>query len=305
MSVAADLIAGEWDKKTLSFDFNPDVRTLNATEDRLYLLDTAGTLHTSADGLTWDNTGCIWTNIIGAYGNAMLGLRSEGGKLLHTCWPSDAGYAETAVSSDFPVREYTDFVQFSNRWTTLPIGFMVGGRLADGSFTEKTWGFDGDHWAVLSEGMTPRMAGATLVPYYVYRKTSSSLVQTEFSVWLLIGGLRNDGKNNKVIYASYDNGVNWYAVDTQMQLPDYFPGLHNLDGIMAEWPKQASLESNWTATPSRSLPGMARVKYEVEDYEVYWDCPYIYLFGGIKDNSTLNDEIWRGVLNRLTFVPQF
>ena len=305
LSVAADLIAGEWDKKTLSFDFNPDVRTLNATEDRLYLLDTAGTLHTSADGLTWDNTGCIWTNIIGAYGNAMLGLRSEGGKLLHTCWPSDAGYAETAVSSDFPVREYTDFVQFSNRWTTLPIGFMVGGRLADGSFTEKTWGFDGDHWAVLSEGMTPRMAGATLVPYYVYRKTSSSLVQTEFSVWLLIGGLRNDGKNNKVIYASYDNGVNWYAVDTQMQLPDYFPGLHNLDGIMAEWPKQASLESNWTATPSRGLPGMARVKYEVEDYEVYWDCPYIYLFGGIKDNSTLNDEIWRGVLNRLTFVPQF
>ena len=305
LSVAADLIAGEWDKKTPSFDFNPDVRTLNATEDRLYLLDTAGTLHTSADGLTWDNTGCIWTNIIGAYGNAMLGLRSEGGKLLHTCWPSDAGYAETAVSSDFPVREYTDFVQFSNRWTTLPIGFMVGGRLADGSFTEKTWGFDGDHWAVLSEGMTPRMAGATLVPYYVYRKTSSSLVQTEFSVWLLIGGLRNDGKNNKVIYASYDNGVNWYAVDTQMQLPDYFPGLHNLDGIMAEWPKQASLESNWTATPSRGLPGMARVKYEVEDYEVYWDCPYIYLFGGIKDNSTLNDEIWRGVLNRLTFVPQF
>ena len=305
LSVAADLIAGEWDKKTPSFDFNPDVRTLNATEDRLYLLDTAGTLHTSADGLTWDNTGCIWTNIIGAYGNAMLGLRSEGGKLLHTCWPSDAGYAETAVSSDFPVREYTDFVQFSNRWTTLPIGFMVGGRLADGSFTEKTWGFDGDHWAVLSEGMTPRMAGATLVPYYVYRKTSSSLVQTEFSVWLLIGGLRNDGKNNKVIYASYDNGVNWYAVDTQMQLPDYFPGLHNLDGIMAEWPKQASLESNWTATPSRSLPGMARVRYEVEDYEVYWDCPYIYLFGGIKDNSTLNDEIWRGVLNRLTFVPQF
>ena len=305
LSVAADLIAGEWDKKTPSFDFNPDVRTLNATEDRLYLLDTAGTLHTSADGLTWDNTGCIWTNIIGAYGNAMLGLRSEGSKLLHTCWPSDAGYAETAVSSDFPVREYTDFVQFSNRWTTLPIGFMVGGRLADGSFTEKTWGFDGDHWAVLSEGMTPRMAGATLVPYYVYRKTSSSLVQTEFSVWLLIGGLRDDGKNNKVIYASYDNGVNWYAVDTQMQLPDYFPGLHNLDGIMAEWPKQASLESNWTATPSRGLPGMARVKYEVEDYEVYWDCPYIYLFGGIKDNSTLNDEIWRGVLNRLTFVPQF
>ncbi|MDE6511455.1 MAG: hypothetical protein K2L00_05130, partial [Muribaculaceae bacterium] len=161
------------------------------------------------------------------------------------------------------------------------------------------------HWAVLSEGMTPDVGGATLVPYYVYRKTSSALVQTEFSVWLLIGGQRSDGDNNRVIYASYDNGVNWYGVDRQMQLPDHFPALKGLDGLMVEWPKQASLKDNWTDTASRALPGMARVKYEVEDYEVYWDCPYIYIFGGMNESGVLNDEIWRGVLNRLTFVPQF
>ncbi len=307
LAVATDLLAGNWDKKTPSFDFVPDIRTLNNTSDKLYILDSTGVLHTSADGIAWDNAGVTWTNIIGAYGDAMLGMRNEGGKLVHTCWPADAGYAEAPVSSDFPVAEYTDFVQFSNRWTTLPIGFMTGGRLADGSVTSKTWGFDGDHWAVLSEGMTPEIAGATLVPYYVYRqsKTGSSFVQTEFSVWLLIGGERSDGKNNRTIYASYDNGVNWYAVDKQMQLPEHFPALKNLDGIMAEWPKKASLKDNWTDTPSRSLPGMARVKYEVEDYEIYWDCPYIYIFGGTNDSGALNDEIWRGVLNRLTFVPLF
>lgn len=305
LSVASDLLAGVWDKKQLEIDFEPDVRTLNATSDQLYLLDKTGVLHTSTDGIIWDNTGAVWTNIIGAYGNVMLGMRNEGGTLMHTFWPSDAAYVESKVSSDFPVSEYTDFVQFSNRWTTLPIGFMVGGRLADGSFTDKTWGFDGDHWAVLSEGMTPSVAGATLVPYYVYRKTSSSLVQTEFSVWMLIGGLRYDGNFNRIIYVSYDNGVNWYAAEKQMQLPDHFPGLSNLDGVTAEWPKQASLESNWIDTARRGLPGMARVKYEVEDYEVYWDCPYIYIFGGVKDGGALNDEVWRGVLNRLTFVPQF
>lgn len=305
LAVATDILAGEWDKKTPAFDFEPEVRTLNATSDRLFLLDKAGILHTSADGMTWENTGMIWTNIIGAYGDAMLGMRSEGGTLVHTCWPLEAGYKETPVRSDFPVAEYTDFVQFSNRWTTLPIGFMVGGRLADGSYTSKTWGFDGDHWAVLSEAQTPEVAGATLVPYFVYRKTTSSLVQTEFSVWLLIGGQRSDGDNNRVIYASYDNGVNWYGVDKQMQLPDHFPDLKGLDGLMVEWPKQASLKDNWTDTASRALPGMARVKYEVEDYEVYWDCPYIYIFGGTNENGTLNDMIWRGVLNRLTFVPQF
>lgn len=304
LAVATDLLAGEWDKLTPAFDFEPAVRTLNATSDMLFLLDTAGTLHTSADGLTWDNTGCVWVNTIGAYGDVMLGIRSEGGQLVHTSWPIDAGYHESPVSSDFPVDEYSNFVQFSNRWTTLPIGFMIGGLTADGSYTDKTWGFDGDHWAVLSEGMTPKVAGATLVPYYVYRKTSSSLVQTEFSVWMMIGGEGSRNASNRTVYVSYDNGVNWYAADAQMQLPKHFPRLRGLDGIVAEWPKQASLKDNWTSTESRALPEMARVKYKVEDYEVYWDCPYIYIFGGI-DGEVLNDEIWRGVLNRLTFVPQF
>ncbi len=305
MAVATDILAGKWDKQTLTVDFEPDVRTLNATSEHLYMLDVVGVLYSSTDGVAWDNSGTVWTNIIGAYGDVLLGMRNESGTLMHTFWPSDAGLVESPVSRDFPVVDYSDFVQFSNRWTTLPIGFMVGGKLADGSYSNKTWGFDGNQWAVLSEGMTPPVAGATLVPYYVYRKTSSSLVQTEFSVWMLIGGRRSNGSYNHTIYESYDNGVNWYAADKQMQLPEYFPSLQNLDGIMVEWPKQASLTQNWTDIARSVLPGMARVKYEVEDYEVYWDCPYIYIFGGVKESGALNDEVWRGVLNRLTFVPQF
>lgn len=305
LSVATDLIAGEWDRLSPTLDFEPDIRTLNATSSSLYILDRNGVLHTSADGLTWENTGSTWTNIIGAYGDAMLGMRSEGGRLMHTFWPSDAGLSEAEVSSDFPTAGYTDFVQFSNRWTTLPIGFLVGGKLADGTVSDKTWGFDGDHWAVLSEGMTPHVQGAALVPYFVFRKTTSALIQTEFSVWMLIGGELNDGTSNRTIYVSYDNGVNWYAADKQMQLPDTFPSLKNLDGLMAEWPKTASLKDNWTDVASRALPGMVRVKYDVKDYDVNWDCPYIYIFGGQKENGALNERIWRGVLNRLTFVPQF
>lgn len=305
LAIAADIIAGDWDKQALTLDFEPDVRTLNSTPDRLYVLDVAGVLHASADGITWENTGSVWTNIIGAYGDALLGMRNEEGTLVYTSWPSDAGYAELPVSADFPVADFSDFVQFSNRWTTLPIGFLAGGRLADGSYTDKTWGFDGDHWAVLSEGMLPSLIGATIVPYYVYRKTSSSLVQTEFSVWMMIGGLRSDGKYNRSIYVSYDNGVNWYATESYMQLPDHFPGLWNLDGITVEWPKQASLTDNWASRAGRMVPGMSRVKYEVDYYDVYWDCPYIYIFGGITSNGTLNNEVWRGVLNRLTFTPQF
>lgn len=305
MAIASELLYGKWDKKTLSLDFEPDVRTMRATSKQLFILDAAGVLHTSADGISWESTGTVWTNIIGAYGDVMLGIRSEDGALVHTCWPTDAGYAEAPVAEDFPVAGFSDLVQFSNRWTSLPIAFMAGGCLRDGSLTDKTWGFDGDHWAVLSQGMYPELEGATIVPYVVYRKTSSSLVQTEFSVWMLIGGGFDNGYANRVIYVSYDNGVNWYAADSQMQLPEHFPSLRNLDGIVVQWPKQASLEGNWSKVSSRPLPGMARIKFEVEDYEVYWDCPYIYIFGGIRNNGALNNEIWRGVLNRLTFMPQF
>lgn len=305
LAVARDILTADWSVQTPNLDFQPQVRTLNATSAHLCILDASGVLHTSTDGISWDNTGLLWTNIIGTYDDTLLGMRISGGSLVHTCWPADAGYAETPVESEFPVSGFSDFVQFSNRWTTLPIGFMTGGRLADGSLTEKTWGFDGDCWAVLSENMVPKVDGASIVPYYVYRKTSSSLVQTEFSVWMLIGGRMEDGTCNKTIYESYDNGVNWYAADSQMQLPDYFPGLYDLDAIMVEWPKQASLEGNWLSRSNTRKTPMMRIKYEVEDYEVYWDCPYIYVFGGINDSGTLNDEIWRGVLNRLSFIPQF
>lgn len=303
MAVSADLIEGVWNKHTPRFDFAPRVRTMAATPQYLCVLDEAGALHTSADGLTWSSAGVVWTNIIGAYGDVLLGMRNDGGKLMHTSWPAGSGIAEMEVKSDFPISGYSDFVQFSNRWTTLPIGFMTGGRLADGSVTEKTWGFDGDHWEILSEGMTPAVTGAAIVPYFVYRKTSSSLVQTEFSVWMLIGGRLEDGGSNRKIYVSYDNGVNWYAADAKMQLPSDFPGLHDLDALMVEWKKQASLADNWKEKASVPLSPRYRVKYEIQDYEIYWDCPYVYVFGGVGDAGTLNDEIWRGVLNRLSFVP--
>lgn len=303
LSVATDIIEGIWDKKTPSLDFDPQVRTMTALPQYLCILDKAGVLHYSTDGVVWNNTGVVWTNIIGAYGDALLGMRADGGKLVHTSWPADSGISEMDVKSDFPVAGYSDFVQFSNRWTTLPIGFMTGGRLADGSMTEKTWGFDGDHWEVLSENMVPKLTGTALIPYFVYRKTSSSLVQTEFSVWMLIGGELEDGTLNRKIYVSYDNGVNWYAADEKMQLPGHFPGLRDLDGVMVEWKKQASLSNNWKNKSQLPISGMYRVKYDVKDYEIFWDCPYIYIFGGFTNDGKLNDEVWRGVLNRLTFVP--
>ena len=34
-----------------------------------------------------------------------------------------------------------------------------------------------------------------------------------------------------------------------------------------------------------------------------WECPYIYLYGGDNASGSLNPQVWRGVINRLTFKP--
>ena len=34
-----------------------------------------------------------------------------------------------------------------------------------------------------------------------------------------------------------------------------------------------------------------------------WDCPYIYVFGGYGNNGMVQNSIWKGVVNRLTFKP--
>lgn len=305
LATASDIIAGDWTRRPVALPFAPDVRSMHATPSHLGILDKSGVLFVSTDGLEWQNTGIVWTAILGCYDTSLLGIRNDGGRRLHTSWPDPAAFTEMPVDARFPIAGYSDFVQFSNKWTSLPIGFLAGGILADGSRTSGVWGFDGDHWAELSSDMIPPLADAAVVPYFVYRKTSSSLIQTEFAVWMLIGGRLADGTANRKIYVSYDNGVNWYAASASMQLPDNFPSLSQLDALMVEWPKKGSLEDNWKmAAAPKTLP-LTRVAFEVEDWEVYWDCPYIYVFGGIEDSGTLNDQVWRGVLNRLTFIPPF
>ena len=42
---------------------------------------------------------------------------------------------------------------------------------------------------------------------------------------------------------------------------------------------------------------------EIDGYNVKWECPYIYLMGGEDAEGMLYNTIWKGVLNRLTFVP--
>ena len=125
---------------------------------------------------------------------------------------------------------------------------------------------------------------------------------SEFKIWLLVGGRKTDGTPNRTVYMSYDNGVNWISAVDYMQLPEYITSLIQADPIVLEHGMNANLQDAWKKMPARqAAPWM--IKHELNGYELSWQCPYIYLFGGRDGEGRLSTTVWRGVLNRLTFTP--
>lgn len=300
LAVSDNLYDNTWTKAPLSLPFSPDIRSLAASDDALYLLDTAGTLYTSRDGSTWQSTGENWNRIIGGYIDTVIGLRTDSDGLVYAQYPQK-DLDPIGVDPDFPVNGLSNFVTHTNKWTSSPVGFFCGGEKADGSLSDSAWAFDGAVWINLSQGGFPPLKGASLVPYYAFRNTStSSITPTELEAWMIIGGEKTDHTFNRVLYISYDNGVNWRQGDKLLQLPSMIPPMTECDNIVLETKKHADLADAWKVMDT-GRP--AKVKWEVDNNIITWECPYIYLIGGFDSDLRLCDTIWRGVINRLQSTP--
>ncbi len=302
LATSSDLYKGVWSKKETTLPFTPDLRSFTATTTALYILDEGGTLYTSTDAENWTSTGEQWVSVIGAYMDSLLGIRSDNG-LMHCHYPASASIADAPVAADFPVSGRSDFHTVETKWATEPYGFFVGGTLADGSLSSATWAFDGSVWTTIDNLAAPAVTGASVVKYVAWRNTGSLFHQIEFETWMLIGGKLADGSMNRHIYLSPDNGVTWKETDSLMDMPDYLPGLYSADAIVQEKPLNASLTDYWTDLPARKPGRWLTRSYTLDGYEITWDCPYIYLIGGITADGSLSDTIWRGVLTRLEFTP--
>lgn len=306
MAVTSDRTEGAWTRTTLQLPFKPQVRSMMSAGSSLYILNEEGDLFTSSDGLSWSPCGISWQTAIGAFGDALLGIRAENGRLYHDIYPRPADFNTTEIPADFPTSGLSEFHTFTSEWATDPIGLFVGGS-RNGVLSNATWAYDGATWAKISHVPLPAMQGVLLVPYYSYRQTATSLIQTEFSVLLAIGGSLTDGSLNPTVYLSYDNGVNWMKGSSLIQLPAFLPPVSGADALIRTVPMNADLDANWK-TRSGNIPPHAvikRISYEIDGSEISWDCPYIYLFGGKKADGSLNTILWRAVLSRLTFAPIF
>lgn len=307
LSTTDDIESNQWDIEPVNFGFTPDISSFSTTGNALYILSDAGALYSSADrGATWTDTGKTFRTIVGGYGDTLLGISEENGTFYHETYPSSV---KTQTDSDFPITGMSQACSYTSQWGTSEQLFIVGGVKADGSLTGATWGFDGQSWAEISDKPIPARSGMTLIPYYNH--IAESTVYNKYPVLLAVGGRDSGGNALKDVYISYDNGVNWKLGDENLQLPDYMPAFYGAQALVATTTLYAETRSSgqWTALASKPLPVWLTAESPGQPATrasrpvTSWECPYIYVFGGYASNGTLQNNIWKGVINRLTFKP--
>ena len=301
LSTSEDINEGKWSISGFTAEFTPQVNSLTATEDSFYILDTEGNLYQSQDAITWATTGLQWIKIIGAYNNSVLGIKAGEQSYIHTCYPLYSGFSETPVEDGFPLFETSVLGLIETDWADLPMAILAGGIDQAGDISSAVWAFDGSVWAIINYSDLPELMSPMLVRYVVYRNTPAAFKQRRFDVWLVIGGVDGDNEMNRKVFMSYDNGVNWSLAPEMMQLPEIVPSLAEADAIVAEYSLSTDLSEAWKKENIGS-----RSSYSIDGFDITWECPYIYLFGGysLPSDASLNTKIWRGVLQRLKFTPE-
>lgn len=295
-TLARGLQSGEWSKTAVTPGFTPDIRSLEYAGSAFYILDTDGRLMASADAQSWTDTGRRWTTLTGSYGSHVLGLEADGAGHRYAAYPDIEGFNTDAAPATFPVSGTSRLISITNKWMQTPIAILVGGRAADGSLSNATWGFDGSTWANLTETPPPAIDEPVIIPYFMYKRAGALWIYDRYSVLLLMGGRTADGALNRTVYISYDTGLTWEKAPQSLALPDGIPSFRSADCVIATHTMTADFKP--VLTPLSD-------DFQTDGYTVTWRCPYIYLFGGIGAESRLLDSIYRGVINRLTYRPIF
>lgn len=303
LSSCSQLNEAEWNKKSLNIDFLPSLESFTATPDAFWILGNDNLLYSSPDGEYWMSTGEEWLSILGGYESSVLGIKWSEGRFLHTKYPREEGFTETPVEEGFPLYNSTSLGIVETEWYPRPLAITACGVTEEGAFSSAVWAYDGVTWGIINKNYLPSLEKPMMARYVVYRDTPYIFSKRMLDVWLLFGGVEEDGEMNRKVYMSYDNGVNWSLAPEKMQFPESMPYLRGADVIVAGYDLSADLQDAWTPQVSTKTSPWTRTSYTIDGFEITWVCPYLYIFGGYSDNLTLSTVIWRGVLARLEFVP--
>lgn len=294
LSSSEDPLAGIWNKTELSLPFVPNINSLAATDDAMYILDNTGELFTSKDkGANWTDCGVKWHSIIGAYDDRLLGVSHDGSGYIHVEYVNGSMSITGPADDNFPVSGMSQLVMASNEWTWSQQAMIAGGVLADGSLSNRVWGFDGKTWAVISnDNVLPAVLAPSMFCYYTYVVRSGTYTPVRRVTWMVIGGKLANGELNTTTYISRNQGITWSKGESGLQMPSYIPDFYGAQVYIYE------RKNNAGGVLHAYNPGHVTPVTE-------WESPYIYLFGGYEAGGTALNSVWEGVLRRLTYKPVF
>ncbi|MDE7153523.1 MAG: hypothetical protein K2O00_03620 [Muribaculaceae bacterium] len=298
-----DPSAGAEKISKVEFGFTPDVNSFASTDDKLYILDGAGNLYSSADGETWQKNDSGWFSLIGGQKNQLLGVKRIGNEYYTCSYPSQ----NQAVAPDhFPVRGASQMVHYSTEWSQKSVSVMVGGVDKDGNRGGYTWCYDGSQWALISKKPIPAAEGYSLFAYDYVRTDTVTWKPVTKPVIVAVGGMKADRTFNRDTWMSYDLGYNWTKAPQLMQLPDYIPGMFDAQCFVMPYLEKSRAADGWQSYPSPALPSWLFIEAPVSRAVTpvtEWTIPYIYRYGGYNENYQIYNTVWRGVINRLSFKP--
>lgn len=284
-----------WNQQSLSLPFTPQVPTLTATDDALYILAEDGTLYSSPDGQEWTSCGVKWHSLLGTYEGRLLGIMSGTDGYYHDEYPRSEGFAVTAVEEGFPVSHSSGMLETDNKWTISQQSILVGGIDSEGKVLNDVWGYDGSRWGKINnshgDGL-PAIADATLFSYYTYKALPGVRRYALQPTWYLMGGRLSNGALNGTVYISNTQGVNWVKGDSTIAQPTSMAKFYGAQAFV-----------NYETLSVSS--GAANAPRRVQSLPTTWECPFIYLFGGYNEQDELLPYVWCGVYNRLTNVPVY
>lgn len=282
---------------TATFPKSPEINTFTASDDAFYCLAADGDLMTSTDATSWVSTGKTWSHIYGGYGSSIIGIEKSGDDFYHVTYPDNGKRA--TVSADCPVSGTSQMLLIESIWAENQVAVVVGGRIANGNLTGASWAYDGNIWAKLSESaISTPYENMSLFPYFSVSDDGKWWRITKESAVFAMGGRKTDGSVSDTVYVSFDGGIHWDKAGESMQLPDIIPPFAEAQAIVRESTlgSRSAATMMWNAILTRRNP-FSRAA------ETTWECPYIYLYGGVSDTGALYPTIWRGTINQLTFKP--
>ncbi|MBP3354198.1 MAG: hypothetical protein J6L02_06060 [Bacteroidales bacterium] len=295
-----------------------DWRSLTVAGSSLYVLSQDNKLYVCSDidNMTFVESSLFSSytpiSLIGIYDlNNLIAVVKENDVYKHASLNIITGeIVISSLSDDFPITGFSQPIYFSSKWTQSQL-VIACGELQDGSLSNAVWGFDGTNWAILNNAVsggsliTPRK-GASLFTYYTYEYNSEIDLHKKVLTYFIIGGY--DGNETlKDLYYTTNLGGKWKkaGVTSPMALPSEITPRMYADAFVVD--ESITTKSYGGSSLWRDIE-LVNTKDITKLYSLKSDedqiVPYIYMVGGSNSlQYKFINEVWKGVIWRLTFPP--